>query len=303
MSILISQEILASIHDQLVASTESFLLVSAYCKLPLVRYFDSCITNSNLKKKLVVRFRPDDIASGSSDLEIYPYCKNNGWQLFFRLDLHAKTYVFDRLRCIVGSANATSKGLSLGGTGNYEIATACTLSESDRSALKRLLLGAVEMNDFIYQTMQSSLASHTNSDPHTDAWPTEITSLFVPNYSVLFAEDFPQCEHPAEATTDDLLFLNLFLSVADPTNIAQALRHTKCYLWLVNLLEKQNNHEMYFGAITANLHEVLLNDPKPFRKDVKRLLSNLLTWITDLKMAEFYIDVPHHSQRVRYRKA
>ena len=147
MSILVSQKILDRIRDELSTSTESFLLISAYCKLPLVRYFDSCIANTGIEKKLVVRFRPDDIAFGASDLEIYPYCRDNGWKLYFRMDLHAKTYVFDRLRCIIGSANATGNGMNIGGCGNYEMATACELADKDVQALDLLLRGAVEMND------------------------------------------------------------------------------------------------------------------------------------------------------------
>ena len=56
MSILVSQKILDRIRDELSASMESFLLISAYCKLPLVQYFDSCITNTGIEKKLIVRF-------------------------------------------------------------------------------------------------------------------------------------------------------------------------------------------------------------------------------------------------------
>ena len=78
MSILVSQKILDCIRDELSESRESFLLISAYCKLPLVKYFDSCIVNTSIEKKLVVRFRPEDIASGASDLDIYPYCRDNG---------------------------------------------------------------------------------------------------------------------------------------------------------------------------------------------------------------------------------
>ena len=56
--------------------------------------------------------------------------------------------------------------------------------------------------------------------------------------------------------------------------------------------------EMYFGAITAQLHNTLLNEPKPYRQDVKQLLSNLLNWVTELGSPEIGIDRPNHSQRV-----
>lgn len=298
MSLLISQKILECIHDELAQSTESFLFISAYCKLPLIEFFNSSILDANIKKKLVVRFRPDDILSGASDLAIYPYCKQHGWKLYFRLDLHAKTYIFDNLRCIVGSANATGNGLSFHNPGNYEIATICTLEANDVLALERLILGAVEMNDNIYDQMQHFLDNNISHSPNLQ-WPQSITDLLVPDYSILFTEDFPSCPHPDEANFDDLAFLDLPYPVS-PGAISRAFRHTKCFRWLIDLLEKQDPQEMYFGAVTAALHNTLLNEPKPYRREIKELLSNLLNWIVDLDMPEFKIDRPCHSQRIRY---
>lgn len=299
MAILVSRKILDRIRDELSTSTESFLLISAYCKLPLVRYFDSCITNTGIEKKLVVRFRPDDIVFGASDLEIYPYCRDNGWKLYFRMDLHAKTYVFDRLRCIIGSANATSNGMNIGGRGNYEMATVCELADKDVQALDLLLRGAVEMNDILYAIMKETVLDQNSTIASSTQWPKEITDMFLPDYSLLFAEDFPACTHAASATNDDLLFLNLSCG-ATKAEIAQAMRSAKCYLWLLNLIKKQQSQEMYFGAVVAALHNALLNDPKPYRKEVKQLLSNLLSWVDELKIDELCIDRPNHSQRVRY---
>jgi len=299
MSILVSQTILNRIHEELSRSTESFLLISAYCKFPLVKYFDDCIVNADIEKKLVVRFRPEDIKSGASDLEIYPYCRDHGWKLYFRLDLHAKTYVFDRLRCIIGSANATSSGLNIGGIGNYEMATACELAETDLRTLDLLLLGAVEMTDDIYRLMQSALTTSSHNNTAVTNWPEEIEDMFVPDYSLLFAEDFPACQHPSDATEEDLIFLNL-LPGSSTGAIKNAFYGSKCFLWLYNLIKNNESQEMYFGAISVALHNVLLNEPKPYRKDVKQLLSNLLSWLADLNASEILVDRPNHSQRVRY---
>lgn len=299
MSILVSQNILSRIREELSKSTDSFLLISAFCKLPLVQYFDTCISNAEIEKKLIVRFRPEDIVSGASDLEIYPYCRDNGWRLYFRPDLHAKTYVFDRLRCIVGSANATSRGLSIGGSGNYEMATVCELADKDIKALDLLLLGSVEMNDHIYNMMLSSINNHSQNKTTTANWPKEISDMFIPDYSLLFAEDFPACCHPVDATTEDLAFLNLFPN-ASAKDISNAFHNCKCFQWLFNLVKSKESQEMYFGEIAAKLHNVLLNDPKPYRKDVKQLLNNLLSWIIDLSIDDLQVDRPNHSQRVRF---
>lgn len=300
MAIMMSQNILNCIKDELSHSTESFLLISAYCKLPLVKYFDSCITCSGIDKRLVVRLRLEDILSNASDLAIYPYCRDNGWKFYFRLDLHAKTYVFDRLRGIVGSANATSNGMSIGGTGNYELATVCELQEADLRLLDQLILGAVEMTDSLYGKMLDIVNRCQVRQERDCSWPKEIVDMFTPDYSVLFAEDFPTCAHPSHARADDLMFLNLEPG-ASLDDISCAFRSSKCYQWLLNLLRNKEGNQMYFGELTASLHNTLLNEPKPYRKDIKQLLSNLLNWIAALDMDELLIDRPTHSQRVRYR--
>lgn len=55
----------------------------------------------------------------------------------------------------------------------------------------------------------------------------------------------------------------------------------------------------YFGGVTAALHNTLVNDPKPYRKEVKDLLANTLGWIKALDINEIAIDTPNHSQRIR----
>ena len=303
MSILISENILNRIKEELSCSTESFFLVSAFCKLTLVKFFDSCIGDKKLEKKLVVRFRLSDIIAGASDLDLYPYCKQNGWKLFFRLDLHAKTYVFDRLRCIIGSANATQNGMNMGINGNFEIATFCELDTEDAIKMENLLYGSVEMNDHLYNTMQEIVKNIrvSTSNSSEEEWPYEIEDLFNADYSLLFSEDFPMCEDPRNANENDMIFLNLH-SGTSLDDISKAFRKSKCFLWLCNLIKKNECKTMYFGEISANLHNCLLNEPKPYRKDVKVLLSNLLNWIEILHMEEFLIDRPKHSQRVRYIK-
>lgn len=147
--------------------------------------------------------------------------------------------------------------------------------------------------------MKSTVEEQHTIINHSTQWPKEITGMFRPDYSLLFAEDFPSCPHPATATNDDLLFLNISCN-ATKSELAEAMRSAKCYLWLLNLVKNQSPQEMYFGAATAALHNALLNEPKPYRKEVKQLLSNLLTWIDELEVSELLVDRPNHSQRVRY---
>jgi len=75
--------------------------------------------------------------------------------------------------------------------------------------------------------------------------------------------------------------------------------NSRPYLWLLEHL-KQFEGEIYFGKLTELLHNDLFDDPKPYRRDVKQLLSNLLGWISSLNLSEIVIDQPNHSQRIRF---
>ena len=301
MAVLIKDAIMSQICDELSQSKESIMMVSAYCKLSLIRQFDMCINASNIEKILVVRFRPEDIISNASDLELYPYCKSHGWKLYFRLDLHAKTYVFDRVRCIIGSANATKSGMGLSEKGNFEMATTCLLAEKDVRDLKLLLKGSIEMTDEIYECMKNTVNACPNEHTSGVQWPKEILAKETPDYSLLFSEDFPPCFSPLNISEDDALFLNT-TNITDLGGLREHMKSAKCYTWLKNLIKSTEEHELYFGAITAQLHNLLLDEPKPYRKDVKTLLANLLNWISVLQCTDFIIDRPQHSQRVRLRE-
>jgi hypothetical protein len=83
--------------------------------------------------------------------------------------------------------------------------------------------------------------------------------------------------------------------------IKDAFLKSKCYRWIVHVLENEDNHEIYFGNLTNKLHGVLVSDPPPYRKDVKILLANLLDWIENLADEEIIVDKPNHSQRIRIK--
>lgn len=78
----------------------------------------------------------------------------------------------------------------------------------------------------------------------------------------------------------------------------EAFRWSNAYLWLLETLKK-NGGCMYFGALSEKLHNALVSDPKPYRRDVKQMLTNLLSLCNQLGMEEIVIDRPNYSQRVK----
>lgn len=300
MSILMSNEIINAVTNELKAATNSVQIITAYCKEKSFNYLNGCISSNVEDKKLLVRFRLDDIIKGSTDFSILESAIAAGWKVYIRFDLHAKTYIVDNKRGLVGSANVTNSGLSIGRAGNMEMASLIDIEPQDISKIEKLYPDAIFVDENILQNLKEQLKkiqSNTNSSNETHRWDSSITSLFNPHVDTLFSYELPEEESLLDGRY--LSFLDETFS-GDKEQIKESFRWSNAYLWLISLLE-ENNGCMYFGAISEKLHNSLITDPKPYRKDVKTMLSNLLKMIDELDMDEVIIDRPNYSQRVRLK--
>lgn len=299
MGLLFSDEIKKQLEVELRQATNDIQIVSAYCKKSAMQFIESCIENPMQSKKLMVRFAYDDILKGASDLEVYDFCRNNGWQLYMRLDLHAKTYIFDKMRCIVGSANLTARGINIADNANYEIALLTSVSEEEMCRIENLFDDAVLVTNELYELMQQCLVSSGNQSTFDcENWSDDILNHFNPKIEVLFTYDFPNCNTLSYLKDDSLDFLGLSTGWTVLT-VKKAFVKCNVYRWLKAVLEERPTNEIYYGELSALIHDTIINDPKPYRKEVKELQTNLLNWITELDIREIRIDRPHHSQRIR----
>lgn len=64
MAILFSNEIMDAVVKELHKAIDSVQIITAYCKEKTLKYLDSQINTEVKEKKLLVRFRLDDICSG-----------------------------------------------------------------------------------------------------------------------------------------------------------------------------------------------------------------------------------------------
>ena len=298
MGLLFSDEIKNQLECELKRAENDIQIISAYCKKAAIQFVDECILNPMQRKRLMVRFSFADIVSGASDLEVYEFCRNNGWELYMRLDLHAKTYIFDNLRCIIGSANLTSRGVNLMEESNYEIAFLSTISGDEISRIDMLFDDAVRIDDDLYKTLTECASKHNTGSHVKNDWDESILKLFDTKVDVLFTYDFPNCDSLSNLKPDSLDFLGVPPGWTTAT-LKKAFMKCNAYRWLNSVLEQKEDNEIYFGELSALIHDVIINDPKPYRKEVKELQANLINWIVELDIEEIQIDRPKHSQRIR----
>ena len=74
--------------------------------------------------------------------------------------------------------------------------------------------------------------------------------------------------------------------------LAKAVFKSTCsYFWLIQLLSKDTNRDgVSFGKISSYLHDVLADDPTPYRRTVKDLQVNLYSYLVEYAgdVVEFY---------------
>lgn len=296
MALLFSQEILNAVNDELRTARDSVQIITAYCKENAIRQLNSYIPESVTNKKIMVRFRLYDIVKGSTDFSIIEFCRQRGWEVYVRFDLHVKTYIVDGKRGFVGSANATNSGLNIGTCGNVEIGTLVDIDSVDMKKVEALYDSAVYVSDDLYKKMKEQYEMlPAYEQGHLYAWNQEISELFTPEIKTLFSYELPENEEFMEG--DYIVFLDMTYS-GDDNSLKEAFRWSNVYIWLMSIL-KENDGCLYFGALSEKLHNALVSDPKPYRKDVKVMLANLLSMIEKLHMDEIVVDRPNYSQRIR----
>jgi len=107
--------------------------------------------------RCVTRWRPDEIALGVSDIEIWPFLKERpDTSLWLRNELHAKYYRADDV-CLVGSANLTSTALGWVSRANLELLVSMD-AEDLRYFEDQLFRGSVVVDDDIYTQTLTSVA-------------------------------------------------------------------------------------------------------------------------------------------------
>lgn len=299
MAILFSNEIMDAVVKELHRATDSVQIITAYCKEKTLKRLDYEINSEVKDKRLLVRFRLEDLLKGSTDFGILQYGLDRGWKVYVRFDLHAKTYIVDNKRGLVGSANVTNSGFNLGKSGNMEMAAFVDIEEKDIKKIENLFKDAVPVTeDLLLKMKQQFDAVNKNEESISHRWDKAIMNLFKPCVETLFSYELPD---------EFELKKGEYFSFLDETfdgnkvKMKEIFSSSNCYLWLIDTL-KNNNGCMYFGKLSESLHIAVVSDPKPYRKDVKIMLMNLLKLIKKLEIEEIIIDRPNYSQRIRLKE-
>lgn len=269
MNIILSNELENVILREISNCQKDVNIVTAFCKLSTLKLVDANINkNITLRKRLLVRFLPSDIISGATDKEIYDYCKDNNWEIFIDFSIHAKTYIFDRVKCILGSANLTNRGLGISSNSNKELSSYFEIADEDYNKILSLYSDSEILDDDLYNQIISS-----TEDFEIIKYKNNLN--INKKIHCLMPEDFP------DEGIDIIELYNL-----------------KSYKWLISYLKSKEDKSAYFGEITSQVHDIFVKDPRPYRKDIKQYQIALFSAIKRLKPKNLIIERPNYSEKI-----
>ena len=136
---------------QFIEQNDTITLFSAYLKLDELKK----INTINNIKQIIVRWDVEDLCREISDIELYQYCLGKEIALYRNTRIHLKTFWNNSTNVMLGSANATNKGLGEKGNFNFELnGIVNDISFEDQSYFNKLILDSEYVTEELYNKLK-----------------------------------------------------------------------------------------------------------------------------------------------------
>ncbi len=301
--LLNSTEYTANLQEAIMSSSQSLVCLSAFVKAAALKHnmFTKGLANKELT--IIARWQKHDLLASASDLEVYELCKQNGWRFGIDLNLHGKLFLIDNKDIFLGSANLTQRGLHIGLTGNNEFGTRISANEADLDKINDFINAEVTwLNDELFAAISADIqqSKKDKTSLGNATWPSAIKQKIDKPVQYLWVQELVFCG-PNELLNLDLNndnvahdfdLLGLNIDDFNEDALIRAFKRSRLFTWLNTLLAEQS---LSFGGVTAALHSAILDDPKPYRVNIKNYNKVLFEWAEFLSDT-FAVKRPRHSQ-------
>lgn len=300
MLLLESGSFREELASALSAAEQEVVVLSAFIKVDALKWLIEKSSTDRLK--IVARWQPSDLASGVSDLSCFHLCQEANIPFGISSHLHGKVYVVDT-KIFIGSANLTSKGLSLSHDQNDEFGTGFEYGKGEKTKIENYLSSVNWLDIEIIELMANFLVEIDKKvDSNAFKWPQEISDRLKPQSIGVWFHDLPMC-NPNQlvartaseiAMRHDLLYFGREMDATKDELLQGFLGSPICH-WVQTQLQEFG--ELSFGKVTAQFHSQILDDPMPYRQAIKVGVANLFEWLS-LGEGSFMVSRPRHSQIV-----
>jgi hypothetical protein len=264
--------------------------------------------------KVVVRWRPEDLCSGVSDIEVYPYLAERQIPLYINQDIHLKLYVFESNTAFSTSANLTLTGFGYSDKPNIETGSFVHLTDYDWARLYLLIERSRQVDNEMYLRCRRFV----EECPKVPQKPHSASGLFgsPKTYTI---SSLPAMESPAALaeyyfrgetglTADDIrravhdLVVFEVPSGLEPfafdQHLGQAFRHSPFVTEFVGVLKAAKS--LRFGAVNDWIHRTCEDVPLPYRWELKDNTRIFYNWL-EYFFAEISWQRPGYSQIISWR--
>ena len=200
--------------------------------------------------------------------------------------------------------------MSLVPVSNEEIGIKVEALEQDLKIINQLIEDAALVDDKIIKELEEWQKNLPKIEkPKIPNFPQIVNDSFKEKLNKLWVNNFPWCDvndflTSSEKKEDNIIHdLDLFgLTDIKKEDLEKELKESflqsKIFNWLIKKLEAEENNEIYFGRLSSIIHDSLVDDPKPYRQNVKELQANLYTYIKHFKPSKVIYDQPNVSERL-----
>jgi len=313
MSSLIWSPVYRALERQLETGDKLALLVVPFIKVEALKQL-MWATSVSKNLKVVVRWLPQDLIAGVSDLEVYPFLKSQNIPLYFNNQIHLKLYTFESNLAFNTSGNLTLRGLGYAEHGNIEVGNLVTLDLDDWAQLYTIIDQSIQVDDHVHQDLSDAL-NRSDKPPlpsPTVSWPkferksfsiqrfpaTESPEVFMKllgdrSTLALNSDNFRRFAHDVA-----LLRVPVGLSDQDLSQHLQAsIKADEFIQSFVSELRKQRS--MRFGAVTDWIHKNCEDVPVPYRWEIKESVRIMYDWLV-FAFEEITWDTPGAKSQVIY---
>ncbi len=298
-------------HD---SKNKTIFLFVPYIKTAVLEKLLNDISN---KIVIVTTWRPQDIRLGSSELELYPYCKRNGISLYVNENLHLKIYSINLENAILATGNISQRGLLP--DGNHEMGILIqNLTNRDRLFFEGIRNEARLVNDSIYKTLKEWIESNKIEKPYEislediipeqkkdnfliSALPmTQSIDELVLGYTRINDGKKPSDDQELSACIfHDLVNYNIKPGLSKE-EFENALAKAFFIHPFIQKIDEFISPEAYFGRIKEWIQSNCTDVPIPSRRELTENVQVLLKWFVSLGNGKYRVDIPGaRSQRIR----
>lgn len=260
----------------------SITIASAFLKKDVLAWLSKYVPK-NVTVRVLSRWRKEDLLGGSSDLDVYDICRTNGWKFLIDQKLHAKVIMVDHSCLIIGSSNYTKNGLGFNQNSNLELNIKVIPNENEVARIDNFLINAYELDDATYATMSEELKSSDTNAVNFSEWSKSILfkfntfaeKLWISECLTLSPQEFSDL--PQHVWHND----KALWGANEPS--AHIAKQMRVFNWLDNELSKEVR-VFNFGELSSLLHSSIINDPSPYRKEIKECVAALFDWVEELNL-------------------